>query len=158
VTIPEQATEVKARFNARSASRLFSAGLAVSTGTVLGLAAWLQPSPLGHGTHTQLGLGSCSFLVLTGYPCPMCGMTTTFSLMAHFHPVQALLNQPFGVVLFSMTLGAFSVAVAEAIAPRDRWTRLLRRLGPYESPLATLFLIGMGLGWLYKIAAMKGLF
>ena len=141
--------------SARTLSRVISIGLAGGTGTVLGLAAWLEPSPLGHSTHTQLGLGSCTFLTLSGFPCPMCGMTTTFSLMAHFHPIAALLNQPFGVVLFLMTVGVFAISVSEAVLPRDRWSRLLDRLAPWETLLATLFLVGMALGWLYKIAVMR---
>ncbi|MCA9610613.1 MAG: hypothetical protein KC619_33690, partial [Myxococcales bacterium] len=44
---------------------LFSGPLAV-----LVTAAMLTPSPEGHGTHTQLGLPPCGFLVYTGYPCP----------------------------------------------------------------------------------------
>lgn len=46
-----------------------------------GLSAWLSPDPRGHGTHQQLGLAPCSFLLLTGKPCPSCGGTTAF---AHF--------------------------------------------------------------------------
>jgi len=75
--------------------------VALPTLTVLAIARHLQPDPAGVGTHTQLGLGRCPVLALTGYPCPMCGMTTTFALMADLRPVDAALNQPFGVVLFS---------------------------------------------------------
>lgn len=139
------------RFDARLVTRLFSLGLAAGSGSVLGIAAWLTPDPRGYATHTQLGLGSCTFLTLTGYPCPMCGMTTTFALFAHIHPLDALLNQPFGLVMFGLTLGAFSISLAELLQPRDRWSRLLHKLAPYESRLATMFLVAMGLGWLYKV-------
>ncbi len=135
-----------------------SAFVALCTGTILLLAAWLTPSPLGHATHLQLGLGNCSFLVATGYPCPMCGMTTTFALLAHLHPIQAFINQPFGVVLFSMTVGSFAISTAEAIQPVGRWGRVLDRLAPYEGRLAALFIFAMGLGWTYKIAMMRGIF
>ena len=33
------------------------------------------------GTHQQLGLPPCNFVTLTGYPCPACGMTTSFALL-----------------------------------------------------------------------------
>lgn len=46
---------------------------------VLVAAAWIEPDPRGYGTHTQLGLPPCGFLVLTGFPCPGCGLTTAFA-------------------------------------------------------------------------------
>ena len=49
---------------------------------------WLYPydedgQPRTMATHTQLGLPPCNMVVLTGKPCPSCGMTTAFSLLAH---------------------------------------------------------------------------
>ena len=134
--------------------RLVSAVGMVGTGSVLGLASWLQASPIGHGTHRQLGLGVCTFLALTGQPCPMCGMTTTFTLLAHGNVISAVITQPFGLVLFSMTVGAFCVSLAELVQPRGRWSRFLDWLEPRESRLASAFLIAMGLGWLYKMLIM----
>ena len=57
---------------------------------LLGIAASLTPSPDGYGTHRQLvvpllgkgensQLPACSFLVMTGKPCPSCGMTTSWA-------------------------------------------------------------------------------
>ena len=34
-------------------------------------------------THTQLGMQPCNMVVMTGKPCPACGMTTSFSLLVH---------------------------------------------------------------------------
>src|SRR5690606_22474872 len=110
----------------RARQRLVASMLALGSGIVLALSSWLEPSSYGHSTHTQLGLGACSFLGLTGYPCPMCGATTTFALMAHLRPVDALLNQPFAALLFLLTIGTFGVATAELLQPRGRWGRLLR--------------------------------
>lgn len=131
-------------------TRWMSVAVAVGSGAVLGLAALLEPSPAGHGTHTQLGLGSCSFLSATGVPCPMCGATTSFSLMAHLRPLDAVVNQPFATLLFLLTASVFAVALVEIVDPRDRWQRLYRWVGPREGFLALAFLVFMGLGWAYK--------
>lgn len=64
-------------------------------------AAFLTPSTSGHGTHTQLGLPPCGFLVFTGYPCPGCGLTTAFAHMVRLEVGGAWDANPFGVVLFS---------------------------------------------------------
>ena len=134
--------------------RLVSGVVAVGLGAVFVLAALLVPAEAGHGTHTQLGLGSCTFLQLSGLPCPMCGATTSFSLMAHLQPVAALMNQPFASVLFMISAGAFGVAVSETVDPRGRWSRISRWLGPREGYLALGFLGVMGASWIYKIWLM----
>jgi hypothetical protein len=38
-------------------------------------------NPRTMSTHTQLGMPPCNFVVLTGKPCPSCGMTTSFALL-----------------------------------------------------------------------------
>lgn len=47
--------------------------------TLLCVAAWLRPEPRGRGTHQQLGLPPCTFVMLWNKPCPTCGMTTSWS-------------------------------------------------------------------------------
>ena len=135
-------------------TRLISGGLAIGLAAVFGLAALLEPSPVGHGTHTQLGLGGCTFLEITGQPCPMCGATTSWSLLAHFDPIGALINQPFAVLLFFIAAGTFAVAVAEVLDPRGRWGEIARWVEPREGVLAGGFLVLMGLGWAYKMTLM----
>lgn len=55
---------------------------------VFAVAAYLNPydadgTPRRMATHTQLGLPPCNFVMLSGKPCPSCGMTTSFSLLVH---------------------------------------------------------------------------
>jgi hypothetical protein len=139
-------------------ARVLSLGIAGGISTVFALSALLVPSPDGHGTHLQLGLGPCTFLSLTGWPCPMCGATTTFTLMAHLRPVDAVVNQPFASFLFVLSAGVLGVAVAEVVDPRRRWDRILRWLAPRESRLASAFLAFMIVSWAYKAARMAGWF
>lgn len=78
---------------------------------VLATARTLTPDPAGHGTHTQLGLPPCGFLVLTGgCPCPGCGLTTAFAHLAHLDPFGAASANPFGIPLFFVS--AFTIPVA----------------------------------------------
>ncbi|MGF1468302.1 MAG: DUF2752 domain-containing protein [Sandaracinaceae bacterium] len=77
--------------------------LAGTLGVII-CAAVLTPAVEGHGTHTQLGLPPCGFLVATGFPCPGCGLTTSFSHMVRLQVGGALSANPFGVLLFSVTL------------------------------------------------------
>lgn len=143
-------------FTAATVERLISLAITLGAGAVLATAIWLEPSQAGHGTHTQLGLNSCSFLTYSGLPCPMCGATTSFALMAALRPITAVLNQPFASLLFVMTVGAFGVSTAELVQPRRRWTRILDRIEPVEHWLAGAFLGLMGASWLWKIALMEG--
>jgi Protein of unknown function (DUF2752) len=64
-------------------------GLTAGLVVVFAVAAWVNPydatgRALLMATHRQLGLPPCTFYVLTGgYPCPSCGMTTSFALLMH---------------------------------------------------------------------------
>lgn len=63
---------------------------------IFGIALYLNPynadgSPRTMATHTTLGLPPCNFVVMTGKPCPSCGMTTSFSLLVR-GDVRASLN------------------------------------------------------------------
>lgn len=136
--------------------RLVSLVLVLGIGTVFALSALLVPAADGHGTHLQLGLGPCTFLTLTGFPCPMCGATTSFTLMAHLRPIAAFVNQPFAAMLFLLSSGVLGVSVAEVVDPRARWTRVLDWLEPRETWLAAGFLGCMALSWIYKILTMSG--
>jgi hypothetical protein len=63
--------------------------VAVGLISIFAIAAWLNPyqddgSPRTQETHLQLHLPPCTFYTMTGgYPCPSCGMTTSFSLLIH---------------------------------------------------------------------------
>ena len=131
--------------------RLIALALFAPTATVLAIAMNLKPDPSGMGTHQQLGLSPCGFLEVTTLPCPMCGMTTTFTHLAHFEILAGIINQPFGVFLFLMTLFVAIISLLDLLAPKQRITRFLRWVEPYEFRFALFFIGAMILGWLYKI-------
>jgi hypothetical protein len=141
-------------FPEASVSRSVGLALALPTWTVLGIARWLEPAAEGFGTHRQLGLAGCTVMTLTGWPCPMCGMTTTFSLMADLRFAEAFHNQPFGVVLFTLTFLGALVGLADTLSGGGLLWRILRWLSPYEQKIALSLLVGMILGWGWKMLLM----
>ena len=85
--------------------------------TVLIIARLLTPSSSGHGTHTQLGLPPCTFRILTGHNCPGCGLTTSFSNLAHGQLGGALAANPLGVLLFSLVAISLPYFLFRTIRP-----------------------------------------
>jgi hypothetical protein len=80
------------------------AGLALGMTVVFLIALWLNPyqadgTPMSMETHRQLGLPHCSFYALTGYPCPACGMTTSFALLIRGDLINSLRANWAGTVL-----------------------------------------------------------
>ncbi len=121
---------------------------------VLGIAMHLTPDPNGYGTHRQLGLGACTMMSLTGWPCPMCGMTTTFTLFAHGRLLEAMVNQPFGTVLFPATVAMALLGLVDAATGRGAQRGALRWIQRRERMWAGILLFGMIGGWIYKCVRM----
>lgn len=133
---------------ALGAERVFWAGALVACLVVLGLAKSLDPDARGIGTHEQLGLPPCGIVEMFGVPCPSCGYTTTFALAADGHVGAAIVNQPFGFLVFltavcAVPLTAFSVfGRVSLFACTERWP-----MGWILAGAATLWL----LAWCYKL-------
>jgi len=144
------------RLSSAAQDRLVGLLLLIPSGTVLGIAVSLTPNPAGMGTHRQLGLGGCAILTATGMPCPMCGMTTTFTHLAHFNLIDGALNQPFGLFLFLATVLAAGVGLLDVLKPASRWRTVVGWIERRETALAVFLLAGMGAGWLYKVIMVKG--
>jgi len=105
----------------------------------IGLGMALVPAPEGHGTHEQLGLPPCGMMVMTGRPCPTCGVTTAYALAAHGRFVDALVTQPFGLACFVLTAAA-AAALAAALAARRSLLPLVATYGVAAPALALLLL------------------
>jgi len=122
--------------------------VAVTCAVALGTARYLPPDPRGHGTHEALGMPPCSFMLISGIPCPTCGMTTAFSLVMHGRPWAALIAQPAGFVL---CIGTFALMVASMrfAAQGHMVTPNWDRIGPVRFTLGFGFLLLTA--WGFKI-------
>jgi hypothetical protein len=85
---------------------------------LIAVAAYLEPSPYLMGTHQQLGLPPCSFLVIFGAPCPTCGMTTAWSCLMHGEWLRAIQANAGGVMLFVFAAAACPWLAVSAAAGR----------------------------------------
>ena len=125
--------------------RLFGLALALCCAAPLVFAATLTPSDAGIGTHTQMGLPECGFVLATGLPCATCGCTTAFAHAAEGSLLTSLITQPFGAVL------ALSLAMVTLIAG---WSAVSgMRLEPLGRMMATKAFV---LPWLVLLLAAWG--
>jgi hypothetical protein len=108
--------------------RVILALMAVGFTAVLIIAACLRPydadgNPYSMGTHQQLGLQPCNMVVLTGKPCPACGMTTSFALLVHGDVANSLKANWVGT-LFCVGIAVLTPwAAASAYRGRLLWVR-----------------------------------
>lgn len=131
-------------------ARLLAALVLGGSAAILGLAANLQPSSAGLGTHRQLGLPRCSAIVMFGYPCPTCGMTTAFAHTVRGELASAFAAHPGGLALALATIVAVSVSLSVLITGKV-WAVNWYRVSP-TTVTVTIVLILLG-GWGYKLAA-----
>jgi hypothetical protein len=79
--------------------------------SVLAVALWLKPAACGYGTHTQLGLPPCNFLMVTHLPCPSCGLTTSFAYAIRWQFWKAFMANPFGLFAFFGTVALIPASI-----------------------------------------------
>jgi len=111
--------------SSRRGDRPAALGFALLGCFVFGVAAILSPYdeqglPLTHGTHRQLGLPPCALKLLTGLPCPSCGMTTSISLVMHGDLRAAWQANWAGVVVavLGLTASTLLLLVAAGVSTR----------------------------------------
>lgn len=95
---------------------------------VFTVAARLDPyhpdgTPRTMETHRQLGLEPCSFKVMTGYPCPSCGMTTSFAHLMHGDVANSLRANWVGTLLAVAWMLAVPWSLLSAWKGRPVWVR-----------------------------------
>lgn len=128
--------------------RVFACFVAAVSIGVLATACWLTPSEQGFGTHRQLGLAPCGWATTFGKPCLTCGMTTSFTLMAHGRVWDSFIAQPMGAVLSVLTAASFWPAAHQAIFG----SLALQRCGGFFTG-RMLWLAGgcLAAAWMYKM-------
>ncbi|MEQ9616880.1 MAG: DUF2752 domain-containing protein [Phycisphaerales bacterium] len=137
----------------RVKERLISGATAAGCLALLVVAARMEASPEGHGTHEQLGLPACAWPGLFDAPCPTCGMTTAFAHSADLRFGAAFLTQPMGAILAVVTAVVFWLALHSALTG----SRALSASGRALSGKGTAVAIGLLLGsWVFKIATWDG--
>lgn len=135
--------------------RLIGGAVALPAAGILGIAAYLEPSPAGLGTHSQLvNLPPCGWIVTMDLPCPTCGMTTAFAHAAEGQLLAAFLTQPLGGVLAVVT--AMVLLVGSYVALTG--TPIAGLFGRLWSPGAAWAIGGFAAAaWIYKILSYKGI-
>ncbi len=133
--------------------RVVAAIVATACLTLLGVAAWLQPSPTGVGTHTQLfPLQSCAWIEYADMPCPTCGMTTAFAHAADGHFIRSFITQPMGCVLAIATAMAFWVSLYITFTGSPIWRVFQSMWRPSVVWIMAILILA---AWGYKIWAFK---
>jgi hypothetical protein len=113
-------------------------------------AATLPPSEHGMGTHQQLGLPPCSFVMFLGVRCPACGMTTSWAHLMRGQLIQSAHANTGGLMLG--VLAALGAPWMLASGLRGRW--LFGAVSPEVMlwTLGTVFFITT-LQWCWKVFA-----
>jgi hypothetical protein len=134
--------------------RLIGALAAVGAAVVLAVAAWLEPSPTGLGTHRQLaGLPDCGWIAMFDMPCPTCGMTTAFAHAANGNLPASLHAQPLGFALALGTAAGLLLGVHAAVTG----SRLVGMMGRMMSMRLAWWIVAAVLAsWAYKVLTYKG--
>src|SRR3990172_8946598 len=111
----------------RVVGRLYALVFAAIGLAVLAAAGWMTPDRSHLGTHRQLGLPPCAFVAVTGFPCPTCGMTTSFSFVVRGRLFEAAKSSLFGSFLAISTVVLTAAGLVCSIIgryPNLNWYRV----------------------------------
>lgn len=132
--------------------RVAAAIVMLGCATPLVISARLAPDPAGIGTHRQLGYPACTLLVVTGYPCPTCGMTTAFAHTVRGQWTAAFHAQPMGMLLAIAAMTGLLASLSVLLSGRG-WTINWYRIRPTRVVLLIVLLSAAA--WSYKIVTVQ---
>jgi hypothetical protein len=134
--------------------------LAVGLIAIFATAVWLDPyesdgQPRRMETHRQLGLPPCTFYLLTGLPCPSCGMTTSFSFLAHGDVPNSMRANAVGTLLAAFLVIMLPWSLASAIRGRPLGIHSLERaltivVGAFMLLLLFRWVLVLGWTWIAR--------
>ncbi len=133
-----------------ASARLIAAGLLVGCATILSVAIYVHPDARGVGSHRQLGAPACPAIVLFGFPCPSCGMTTAFAHTVRGQLWSAFQAQPAGLLLALTTTTTLALSLSVLLTGRV-WRVNWYRVPPTRVTVAAL--LALLFGWAYKVIA-----
>ena len=95
-----------------------------------------------------LAFHRCTFLLITGYPCPFCGVTRSFWAMAQGHWTAACLNGPLGVMVYGAMVFFCGINL---LALLRRRIVLPGRIVQHPRALAVLLGVLVAVHWAYRL-------
>jgi hypothetical protein len=94
---------------------------------------------------------SCLFHDLTGLPCPFCGLTRSFRLLAAGHPVEAVLHYPLSPLLALVLLLTLVSGMVFFLRPDWRRSGFLPP-GVMRRNAGLVVVVLFAANWLYRLA------
>lgn len=121
------------------------------------LAAGAILHPQGSGEHTALSfLGLtlptvCSFRLMTGLPCPGCGLTRAVALLMHGQLGASLAMHPFGIAAIGLALLQIPPRAVRAAGAVPPWTFRWDRLWAFALVTTAVLMMSW---WIVRIGAL----
>ncbi len=124
-------------------------GLHLPLALVTGIALLLANT----GACGFLPVKRCTFLWLTGYPCPFCGFTRSFQAMAHGDWMFAVQNCPLACILYIAVAFVFAWNMTGLLLGVKIIRGRLMRLRPGTGRRAAFFVgVLIILNWAYRLS------
>lgn len=100
----------------------------------------------------KVPLASCTFLGLTGYPCPLCGFTRSFWAIAQGRWAEAMVNCPLAylVYLFVVAMAVWHITALAFNVILSRGPMLQLKQAYYRKIVISIICLFM-LNWLYRL-------
>jgi len=113
----------------------------------------VTPTPEGISISGHVLAAPCLFKVVTGMPCPGCGMTRSVAYSLHGHPLQALSFHWFGPLAAAFIVLLILIPIARLALAASGRARPAFRISDRAAALSLLsFIAFMTAHWLYRLA------